>query len=223
MFLSTSVVSSILPAGQSSQPSCDSVGPLPPSQTPTPEHWVEESSRHPYCGPKSAEFAEALGLREPLLGAAIAACEQLTTPGRTYMQHLQRLHLQPAMLAQARASLRSSGGVTVTHRDGHRTVETADGTVTATLPLPDVLPPALQPDAATGAARRCASASCWRAASRATRRARGSSSAPASAPPPCDLHACARHNATRKARIRTMRLVIRMWLGIRRHRRHLIR
>ena len=61
------------------------------SQTPTPEHWVEESSRHPYCGPKTAEFAEALGLREPLLGSAIAACDELTTPSWTYLQHLQRL------------------------------------------------------------------------------------------------------------------------------------
>ena len=61
------------------------------SQTPTPEAWADESQRHPHCGPKSAEFAEALGLREPLLGAAIAACEELTHPGRSYVQHMRML------------------------------------------------------------------------------------------------------------------------------------
>jgi len=47
-------------------------------------------------------------------------------------------------LANARSGLRSTS-MTVTHRDGS-TIETRDGTVTSTLPPPDVLPPALQPE-----------------------------------------------------------------------------
>ena len=50
-------------------------------------------------------------------------------------------------LRAARSSLRTVSTV-VTHRDGHRTVETSDGIVTGNLPPPDVLPPALTNDLA---------------------------------------------------------------------------
>lgn len=48
-------------------------------------------------------------------------------------------------LRAVRSSLRATSTI-VTHRDGHRTVETSDGEVTSTLPPAAVLPPALAGD-----------------------------------------------------------------------------
>merc|ERR1719473_394355 len=50
--------------------------------------------------------------------------------------------MSSSALRAARSSLRATSTV-VTHRDGHRTVESSNGEVTETLPPPDILPPAL--------------------------------------------------------------------------------